>query len=234
MKKNDRLNNTGWRKRESGISLIELMIALVLGLIVVSAVFNVFIGSSRSSTFSDGLRSLQENGRHGISVLQRGFRKAGYHPNGPIEAFLVGQSSDSAIAVQSFAATDCNGESTAANDGIAVNTYTFDGANNQITCTGSSASPTAMPLVDAVDGFQILYGVDSNMDGSVDSYNTYDASVSSFDVKSLRMAILVNSVEPIRTRAISETHALLTQEIATNDRIARNVFTTTVLLRNSR
>ena len=219
---------------QAGISLIEMMIALVLGLIVVSAVFNVFIGSSRSASFSDGLRTMQENGRHGIQVLQKGMRRAGYHPSGGVEPFDIAASSGTSISVRMAALTDCNGQSTAAEAGIATNTYVFDATNKQVTCEGGTAAATVMPLIDYVDAMQILYGEDTSKDGVADQYVAYRSTLNPYDIKAIRFALLVNSVEPIRTRAISQTHVVLNEEFSSNDRIARNVFTTTVLLRNSR
>jgi len=46
--------------------------------------------------------------------------------------------------------------------------------------------------------------------------------------------MLVGSDGPIRNREVDETHMLLDTPYATNDRLSRRVFTTTVLLRNRR
>ena len=43
--------------RQNGLTLIEMMIALVLGLILVSALINIYVGSTRSSNFTRGLQS---------------------------------------------------------------------------------------------------------------------------------------------------------------------------------
>ena len=75
------------RKKQAGLTLIEMMISLVLGLIIVSAVVNVYMGSTRSSRFTSGLSSMQENGRYGVSALQRGIRMAGYSPGRRIAPF---------------------------------------------------------------------------------------------------------------------------------------------------
>lgn len=221
-------------RRQSGLSLIEMMIALVLGLIVVSAVLNVFVGSNRSAAFSNGLRAMQENGRHGIQVLQKGIRVAGYRPAGSIEPLNIAKSGPSAVSIRVAASFDCNGQSTATNAGIAENTYSFDSTNQQVTCTGSSATPTAMPLVDGVENFRVLYGLDVNGNGQADQYVPYSATLSAFDIRAVRMALLVSSVSPIRSRSVAQTHVVLDDETSTNDRIARNVFMTSVLLRNSR
>ena len=54
------------------------------------------------------------------------------------------------------------------------------------------------------------------------------------EIAALRFALLVNSGTSIRSRVRNETHVVLDQEVTSNDRFAREVFTTTVKLRNRR
>lgn len=67
------------RDRSQGISLIELLIAMALGLLVTSVVIAVFVSSSR--TFRDVQKSgeLIENGRYAISLLADDIRHTGYY-----------------------------------------------------------------------------------------------------------------------------------------------------------
>ena len=177
---------------------------------------------------------MQENGRHGISALQRGMRLAGYSAGARLAPFDFAAGDDQTIVVQMAQQFDCNGQSTVGNDGIAVNTYKMDTDNKMITCMGNSPAATAMPLIEGVDAMRILYGIDSDGDDFSEQYVPYDASWNPLEINSLRMAILVNSMSSIRTRNVSETHFLLDEEIPTDDRISRRVFTTTVMLRNRR
>ncbi len=222
------------KRRQSGLSLIELMIGMVLGLIVIAAVINVYTGSSRSSKFTTGLQTMQENGRYGLSVLQREFRLAGYSPTGDIETINLGESSDTAITVTTTAAYDCNGRDTTAVGGIAENTYELDG--DQLVCTGN-VTPEAMPVVEGVEAFRVLYGLDTDGNVATEEPQRYVpyASVSDVsEVAALRFALLVNSGTSIRSRVRNETHVVLDQEVTSSDRFAREVFTTTVKLRNRR
>lgn len=221
------------KHRQQGLSLIELMIAMVLGLIVITALLNIFVGTKRSTNFSDGLRTMQENGRYGIATLQEGIRLAGYSPGSADEVpFDLVAGSESSIVVRMVAQFDCNGISTAAVGGVAVNTYTYNDADSQITCRGNSATPVDMPLIDGVDGFRVLYGMADDEDEPATRYVSYDANLDPSLVKSVRLALLVNSLQPIRSRRVEETHILLDQEITKDDQFARNVFSTTILLRN--
>jgi len=67
-----------------------------------------------------------------------------------------------------------------------------------------------------------------------DHYIPYSPTIDPEAVVAMRIAILVNSGEPIRSRKGAETHVLLDEELSTNERVARNVFSSTVMLRNIR
>lgn len=66
------------RKYSSGISLIELMIAIAIGLFITGVLSFVFVDSSR--TFRELRKSGEqiENGRHALSLLADDIRHAGY------------------------------------------------------------------------------------------------------------------------------------------------------------
>lgn len=61
-----------------GISLIEMMIAMVIGLIVMLAVIQVFAASRAAYQLSEGLSRVQENSRFAMDTLQRELRMAGH------------------------------------------------------------------------------------------------------------------------------------------------------------
>lgn len=54
---------------QSGFTLIELMIALALGLLIVAAGLAVFLGSSRSLNLQSGQSELQQNANFGLSLV---------------------------------------------------------------------------------------------------------------------------------------------------------------------
>lgn len=61
-----------------GFSLVELMVAITIGLIVLAAVSAVLVGSKRSYNTQDRLARLQENGRFAMQFLIKDLRLAGY------------------------------------------------------------------------------------------------------------------------------------------------------------
>lgn len=229
------LNSGAIRKRQAGLSLIELMITMVLGLIIIAAVFNMYTGNIRSARFTEGLQTMQENGRYGVSVLQRGLRLAGYSQDGYIDAFDIENSDKDTIVVRSQQAFDCNGGDTVSTDGLAINTYRHNDVTKELTCEGNVVGAVQMPIVEGVDEFSILYGIDADDNDTTfepQLYIPYNNTIDPSQVVSLRFSLLVNSGKPIRTRDISKTYVVLDEQVPSNDRFAREVYSSTVKLRN--
>jgi len=64
--------------RQRGVTLVELMIALVIGLLVTVAMLKVYVDASRMYRFNEGLARVQENGRFALEFLRRDARVAGF------------------------------------------------------------------------------------------------------------------------------------------------------------
>ena len=62
---------------QTGIGLVELMVAMVIGLILIAGVTQIFVGTRKSYEISDGLSRLQENGRFAMDFLAHDLRMAG-------------------------------------------------------------------------------------------------------------------------------------------------------------
>lgn len=62
---------------QRGLALVELMIAMVLGLVVVGAAFAVFLSNQRSYAANEGLNRIQEGARVGLELIARDVRAAG-------------------------------------------------------------------------------------------------------------------------------------------------------------
>lgn len=67
-------------RRVSGFGLVELMIALVLGLIVVGGALSLFASNRQAFRATEGLSRLQENARIGFELMARDVRDAGGTP----------------------------------------------------------------------------------------------------------------------------------------------------------
>ena len=66
------------QKRQSGVSLIELMISLVLGLLIVGGVIQVFVATQQTYRTQEAMSRIQESGRYATEVLSRNIRQAGF------------------------------------------------------------------------------------------------------------------------------------------------------------
>jgi type IV pilus assembly protein PilW len=66
------------KRGQVGLSLVELMIAMVIGLILLTGVVHIFLGSKHVYTTQDALSRIQENGRLAVDFISRDARMAGY------------------------------------------------------------------------------------------------------------------------------------------------------------
>ena len=67
-----------FRSRQAGLGLIEIMIALVLALLVLTGVYTVFISDKASYRLQSGVSRVQENARFAAYRLAHDIRMAGY------------------------------------------------------------------------------------------------------------------------------------------------------------
>ena len=65
-------------RKQQGLSLIELMISITIGIILMTGVVQMFITSRISFSTQQGISRIQETGRFAIEFLSRDIRMAGY------------------------------------------------------------------------------------------------------------------------------------------------------------
>ena len=65
-------------KQQTGLSLIELMVAMVLSLLLILGVLQIFLSSKNTYTTNQGLSELQESGRFALDLMARDIRNASY------------------------------------------------------------------------------------------------------------------------------------------------------------
>jgi len=61
-----------------GFSIVELMVALVITLVLLSGIGQIFLSSKKSFTIQETLARQQENGRFAIDMIAQDLRRAGY------------------------------------------------------------------------------------------------------------------------------------------------------------
>lgn len=70
--------HAGSARRSRGVSLIELMVALLIGAVLVLGLVQVFSASRTAYQLSEGMSRVQENARFAMDYLQRDIRMAGH------------------------------------------------------------------------------------------------------------------------------------------------------------
>lgn len=70
--------NGNYATKQSGLSLVELMVALVLGLLLSAGVITIFISAKQDYQVQDAVSQVQENGRFSLEFLSNDIRMAGY------------------------------------------------------------------------------------------------------------------------------------------------------------
>lgn len=69
----------GSRDHQRGLSLIELMVAITLGLLLTGGMIQLFSSSKVTFQTNDAIARVQENGRFALELLKRDLRMAGTH-----------------------------------------------------------------------------------------------------------------------------------------------------------
>lgn len=65
-------------KRQAGLSLVELMIAITLSLILIAGVLQIFLSSKQTYSTNSALSRVQESGRFAMDFLTQDIRNTGY------------------------------------------------------------------------------------------------------------------------------------------------------------
>ena len=220
--------------RQRGIGLVELMVAMTIGLVILIALAYFFLGSRQINRTHDDVSRMQENGRYALETLGRAIRQAGYRKD--VDSLFTGVPLNGAdggtdtITVQ-FDAQD-GGEADCAGTNIAEGalvTYAFAvNGTQQLTCNNGT---TTVVVADNIENMQMSYGIDSNKDGQIESYQTA-AGVTNFgQVAAVQVNLLVRGATPNAATG-SQTYTYNGTSTTATDRFLRQVYTATFTVRN--
>ncbi|MDB5757692.1 MAG: pilus assembly protein PilW [Burkholderia sp.] len=67
------------RRRQAGLSLIELMVSLTIGLLLLAGMLTLIVGQSRARAEIDKSSRQIENGRYALTILEDDIQHAGYY-----------------------------------------------------------------------------------------------------------------------------------------------------------
>jgi len=306
-------------KRQQGMSLVELMVAMLISLFLTAGLFTMFSMSSSNVTTTSQFNQLQENGRIALAILERDLSQLGFmgDTTGMITAALTKVSSTAVtndcvgaglnnasfpntqpaefrylwgyeqdVSPQSLACISPKSKTDViqikrligppATAFITTRYYVASTTQNIEYFDGSAAAPglansrnweyqhhvyfirddgdipvlrrrtlsinngmnNEEQLVEGIENMRILYGVDSNADGTADSYMPVENVTSlTWDnekrIVALRVFLLVRSSEKDRSYINDTTYQLGDKKIGPlNDNYRRKVVSTTIVLEN--
>ncbi|NGP54796.1 PilW family protein [Thioalkalivibrio sp. XN8] len=64
--------------RQQGLTLVEILVAILISLILIAGVIQIFVGTRQTYRFQDALARVQENGRFAAETISRDVRLAGF------------------------------------------------------------------------------------------------------------------------------------------------------------
>jgi type IV pilus assembly protein PilW len=158
------------RHNIKGMTLIELLVAMIICAMVVAGIYRVFIAQSKAYTVQDQVVEVQQSVRSAMELLLRDLRMTGFdYDNSPVEIAtpIATPLSDNAIKV-SYEYYD---KSTAQYQKHTV-AYWRDAASSRMMrqLTINDVGTPEETLLENVDEFSLTYGVDTNEDGALDNW----------------------------------------------------------------
>jgi len=268
-------NFTTLRRTQLGLSVVELMVAMALGLLLMTGVIQVFLSSRQTYAANEAMGRLQENGRFALEFIARSARLGGYvepvfeggkplalvRPSctglpgtTPVELCTSeggGNAADSIgfvfqPPVIDGARRDCLGNPVTGANRLTINsffiipedgvkpaalgcrTYNFGGAN-------PPSSTVTGELIAGIDSLQVLYGINTSGDSrSANQYVSADRVTDWNDVRAVRISVLANSIDNLTPAPAGRNFVLLdAAPLAFNDSRARQIFSTTIQLKNT-
>lgn len=192
---------------ESGLSLVELMIGMLIGLILLGGVVQTLLVSKEAQRSRDNMAVVTDNARFLFEFMARDLRMAG-------RGFGTANW-DAAVMtepLQEAGGTLAVGYYTDANGGEFIRaTYRYDAANQRILYSRSGSINNAETLVDGIANFGLEYGVHTETAPGNFTISYQDAaSVADWgDVASVRVNLgLVDGNTPGNARLLTSTLAL--------------------------
>lgn len=246
--------------RQTGFSLVELMVAMVLGLIITGAAISLFSTNQRTFSLQQNMARIQEQGDLAMRFINQDVRLAGKMSKDIDANFLPGIILDATTAgippgedddgngndrltLAYHGERDCQGKGPGAGEAEIVNTYWVEEDEQgepALYCEGNQSDDKVI-LLRGVKSFQVLYGVDQNNDNvaSVSQYLRADQVLASTvvdqqQIVSVRIGLLLEAELPLLGGEEEEqTFHILDKEVTVSaGRTLRRPFFSTIAIRN--
>jgi type IV pilus assembly protein PilW len=144
---------------DGGFSLIELLVAMAIGLLILGAMYGVFTLHGKAFGIQEQIAEMQETARVAMDIMTREIRMAGYDPTGSASAGMVTASSNSLTftldTTDDGGTGSPDGDTGDSNEYVTYSLYTTDGI--QKLGRKSTASATNQPVAEHVQSLAFEY-----------------------------------------------------------------------------
>ena len=232
-----------------GMSLLELLVAMLIGAILLIGLVQIVAGARSSFRLQEGLAELQESGRFAIDSLGNVLRQSAFAPEpwsdaaDPVgftpETTDALSSKGDRLAIRTWSEHNCFGAANTATDASGHPRFYLMESILTLSSSGNLAytcryGPTAKQfvtqilsqgLLENLEALQALYAEDLDNDGQADRWVKGGQWLDQARVLGLQIAVLVRS-DQIVTEGTSRSYTLLDKVInAPADGRLRRVFT---------
>jgi type IV pilus assembly protein PilW len=177
-------------RKNSGVTLTELLIVLALTGIVSGAIYNIFISQGRAYTIQSEVAEMQQNLRAGIFMMEREIRMVGYDPTRAADAEIL----TAAPGLLDFTA-DLNGDGDTddPNEHMIYWLYDLDadGASDELVRDDVNSGAGPQLLAENIDQLNYVY-----LDGSRNALNDMTTPVDPAvlpDIRSIQVTMVARS-----------------------------------------
>jgi type IV pilus assembly protein PilW len=173
---------------KKGVTLIELLVALVIAAITLAGIYRVFITQTKTYAVQDQVVETQQNVRSAMDILLRDLRMAGFDDDNLNSIYTDGANKGKPIRVVNAITTPLSDHITVTYEyfdrtvgpsgeyQLHTLAYAVDGSSNLVrtrTVTKPNGTIQAEPqetLLPNVDRLDFTYGVDDNDDDALDTW----------------------------------------------------------------
>jgi type IV pilus assembly protein PilW len=168
-------------RNDRGYTLMELMVAISIGMIVMASVATTFTSQTRAYSAQEQINQMEQNARGALDIMSRELKMAGYKPNGGSVTGVVSYSSSSLTIQADLNADGAVSTSGSDNEQIA---YAYDSTNKKITRqVGTAAAAT---LAENISAFTFTYYQSSGT----------TLATSTTDIRRIKIAITAKTEKP--------------------------------------
>jgi len=183
------------RLNRKGVTLIELLVALVICGMVAAGIYQVFIAQSKAYTVQDQVTEVQQSVRSAMEILLRDLRMAGYDNDSPLSTINI----NSPIANLSDNTITVNYEyydKTLAQYQKHTVVYWRDGGSSSLIrqLTVNDVATPQETVLDNVEKLEFDYGI-ANEDGALDKWVLVGPPSDASKVVAVRVTLTARPVQ---------------------------------------